>query len=404
MRIGGTFRNLKSDENPDSTGRALTADGIKVTGGVFMRNELDADVVKNKFVAEGEVRLLGATIGGNLDADGGTFRNPNPKGYALNADRIKVTRRRLSADIFVAEGEVRLHGAEVTGQLEVADAWLDALDLDSAHVTGPFVWRNIHKDRHPDFPDTEWKPSLDLTDATVGPLADQPASWPEKEELRLDGFVYDRIAAVPDAKVLIDAKARLDWLHRQPDELGYLPQPYEQLIAVMRQMGYEDQVAEVGIAKQKDLRKRGDLGWLGWIRNWFLYLVVGYGYRAWQAFIWLLVLVVVGSCVFSYAHSANVLVPSDKDAYTEYEKSKMEKLPPYYPDFHAPFYSLDVVLPFDLGQKSNWRLIERWPGDRAYWGYEFYSTNSANHRMGIAAGRGRRPGRIHQEGLSRGMG
>jgi hypothetical protein len=84
-------------------------------------------------------------------------------------------------------------------------------------------------------------------------------------------------------------------------------------------------------------------------------------------------LIVLGRWVFSRAQSGNVLVPADKGAYAVYEKTKMETLPAYYPDFHAPFYSLDVVLPFDLGQKSSWRLIERWPGDHAYWGYEFYS-------------------------------
>jgi hypothetical protein len=138
-------------------------------------------------------------------------------------------------------------------------------------------------------------------------------------------------------------------------------------------MGHEHQIAKIAIAKQKGLYERGDLGWRGKLRSWFLYLAVGYGYRAWLAFVWLFLLIVLGSCIFSSAHFANVLVPSDKDAYTEYEKSKMERLPPYYPDFHAPFYSLDVVLPFDLGQKSTWRLIERWPSDRAYWIYESYS-------------------------------
>ncbi len=159
----------------------------------------------------------------------------------------------------------------------------------------------------------------------------------------------------------------------QPDELGYLPQPYEQLIAVLRRMGHEHQVAKVAIAKQTDLRKRGDLGLWGWIQNCFLYLVVGYWYRPWPAFGWIALLVLLGTCVFSRAHSANVLVPSDQGAYTKYENSKMEKLLPYYPDFHAPLFSLDVVLPFDLGQKSNWRLIERWPGDRAYRLFELYS-------------------------------
>ena len=358
---GGTFKN--------SNGAALSADRVEVTGGVFLWNG---------FNAEGEVRLLGATIGGDLTARGGTFKNSI--GNALSADGINVHGNVFLRDKFVAEGEVRLLGAEIKGQLEVVDAWLDELNLESAEITGPFFWQDIHKDPHPDFPNKEWKPSLNLTNARVGSLADQEASWPEKGGLRLDGFVYDRITAGPtdaeaptDTRVPIDATARLRWLRLQPDWLGFRPQPYEQLIAVLRRMGHEHQVAKVAIAKQKDLYERGDLGRWGKVRSWFLYLVVDYGYRAWLAFIWLLVLVVVGSCVFSYAHSANVLVPSDKDAYTEYEKSEMEKLPPYYPDFHAPFYSLDVISPFELGQKSSWRLIERWPGDSAYWGYEFYS-------------------------------
>ncbi len=354
---GGTFKN--------SNGEAVNADGIKVTGAVFLTNG---------FSAEGEVRLLGATIGGNLEADGGTFKNlrsdknPNPTGNALSADGINVTGDVFLRGGFHAEGRVRLHGAEITGQLDVEDAWLDALVLQSGHVTGGFFWRNIHKDLHPDFPNKEWNPSLVLTDAKVGALVDEEASWPEKGRLILDGFVYDSIADGPT-----DAKTRLKWLRRQPDWLGFRPQPYEQLIAVLRRMGHEHQVAEVAIAKQKDLYERGDLGWWGRIRSWFLYLVVGYGYEPWRAFLGIFLLIAVGSCVFSYAHSANVLVPSDKEAYTEYEKSKMENLPPYYPGFHAPFYSLDVVLPFDLGQKSSWRLIERWPGDRAYRGYELYS-------------------------------
>jgi hypothetical protein len=362
---GGTFKNLKSDKNPNATGDALKADGINVTGAVFLRND---------FSAEGEVRLLGATIGGDLDATRGTFKNPNRD--ALSADGIEAHGNAFLRDKFVADGQVRLHGAEITGQLEVDDAWLDALVLESAHVTGPFLWRKIHKDPHPDFPDKKWKPSLDLTNAKVGALVDEEASWPEKGGLRLDGFVYDRIYAGPtdakaptDARVPIDAAARLRWLGLQPAKLGFRPQPYEQLIAVLRQMGHEHQVAKVAIAKQWELRKHGRLGWWGWTKNCFLYLAVGYGYRAWLAFIWLLVLVVLGSCVFSRAHSANVLVPSEHAAYADYEKSKMEELTPAYPRFHALLYSLDVVSPFDLGQKSHWRLIE----SIGYWRYEFYS-------------------------------
>ncbi len=36
-------------------------------------------------------------------------------------------------------------------------------------------------------------------------------------------------------------------------------------------------------------------------------------------------------------------------------------------------YSLDVILPFDLGQKSHWRLSEKPSGAVVYWKFEFYS-------------------------------
>lgn len=353
---GATFKN--------PNGIALIADIAKIEGSVFLTGG---------FTAEGEVRLVNATVGGDLNATGGMFKEPNGK-VVLCADGTSLRGNVFLKGGFTAAGHVRLPGAEIGGQLVVDDARLDALILEGTRVMGPFLFRNIQKESDPRFPNKEWKPFLNLTNAKVESLLDQEASWPAKGRLFLDGFVYARISAgAADAKVPTDATARLRWLRLQPEDFGFRPQPYEQLIAVLRQMGHEHQVAEIAIAKQKDLYDYGDLGRWGKFRSWFLYLAVGYGYRAWQAFIWLFLLIVLGSGVFSSAHSANVLVPSDKDAYTEYENSKMEKLPPYYPDFHAPFYSLDVVLPFDLGQKSSWRLIERRPSDRAYWIYESYS-------------------------------
>lgn len=350
---------------------AIRANGLKLDSSLFLRSG---------FHAEGEVVLRGASIGGNLDATGGTFKNPD--GDALSADGAKISGsvflrpwldpEGVVKNQFAAEGEVSLVGAEVNGQMDVDNAYLDKLNLESADITGPFFWQKIHKghkDPHPEFPEKEWNPSLGLIDAKVGALADEEASWPEEGQLRLDGFVYDRIAEGPT-----DAPARLRWLALQPKKKGrFHPQPYEQLIAVLRRMGQENQVAEVAIAKQWDLRKRGHLGPMGWFLNWFLYLAVGYGYRAWQAFIWLLVLIVIGTCVFSRAHYANVLVPSDKEAYGEYENPKTGKVPKYYPDFQAGLYSLEVISPLELGQKSSWRLIERWPGDRAYWRFKIYS-------------------------------
>jgi hypothetical protein len=88
-------------------GKALRADRIRVRGSVFLRNA---------FTAEGEVRLFGAEIGGNLECNDGKFLNAT--GSALSADRASVQGSVFLRDGFSAEGEVRLLGVQVGGNLE----------------------------------------------------------------------------------------------------------------------------------------------------------------------------------------------------------------------------------------------------------------------------------------------
>lgn len=91
----------------NASGKAIRADRIYVQGSVFLRNA---------FVAEGEVRLLGAEIGGNLECNDGTFHNAG--GRALSADRAGVQGSVFLRDGFNAEGEVRLPAAMIGGNLE----------------------------------------------------------------------------------------------------------------------------------------------------------------------------------------------------------------------------------------------------------------------------------------------
>ena len=74
-------------------GRALTADGLTVDGGLFLSS---AEVT-------GEVSLLGARVGGQLDCEGATLSNPG--GRALTADGLAV------------DGGLFLSSAEVTGEV-----------------------------------------------------------------------------------------------------------------------------------------------------------------------------------------------------------------------------------------------------------------------------------------------
>jgi sRNA-binding regulator protein Hfq len=88
-------------------GKALRADRIRIHGSLFLRNG---------FAAEGEVRLLGAEIGGNFECNDGSFANPS--GSAISGDRMNVQGSVFLRDGFSAEGEVRLLGAQVSGNLE----------------------------------------------------------------------------------------------------------------------------------------------------------------------------------------------------------------------------------------------------------------------------------------------
>jgi len=144
--VDGAFKNPAKTDVPGS-GKALNADRMKVTGSVFLRDG---------FSAEGEVRLLGAEIGGGLDCERGTFKNPAKtdvpgSGKALNADRIKVTGSVFLGDGFRSEGEVRLLGAEIGGDLNCVRGTFKnpaqkdvggsgkALSADGMKVTGSVV-------------------------------------------------------------------------------------------------------------------------------------------------------------------------------------------------------------------------------------------------------------------------
>ena len=104
--IGGSL-GCAGGEFHNQGGKALTADGLKTKGSVNLRGG---------FSAEGEVRLLGADIGGDLDCAGGEFHNQG--GNALTADGLTTKGGVFLRDGYSAEGEVRLLGAAIGGNLD----------------------------------------------------------------------------------------------------------------------------------------------------------------------------------------------------------------------------------------------------------------------------------------------
>jgi hypothetical protein len=137
-RIGGNLECTGARlENPN--GNALSADGMTVEGDVFLRQG---------FHATGEVRLLGAHIKGQLICTGARLENPN--GDALSADGMTVEGGVFLRQGFHATGAVRLLGARIGGNLECIGARLenpngDALSADGMTVEGDvFLRQGFH--------------------------------------------------------------------------------------------------------------------------------------------------------------------------------------------------------------------------------------------------------------------
>ena len=97
----------------------IEADGLIVRNAIFLRSG---------FEAVGRVRLHGAQIGGNLDCDAGTFTNPPGKNApargdeALHAERINVRDSVFLRNGFTAKGGVSLIGAQIGSVLDCSNA------------------------------------------------------------------------------------------------------------------------------------------------------------------------------------------------------------------------------------------------------------------------------------------
>jgi hypothetical protein len=320
--IGG---NLELDgatlANPD--GRALIADGLSVDQGMFCRDG---------FTAHGEIRLLGAHIGKQLSFDRATLTNMG--GLALYADALIVDQSMFCRDGFTAKGEIRMRRAHIGGSLEFVQARLtnpDGVTLDFEQLRAArLAVGNL----------AEPPELVDLIHARVDALSDDPSSWPRQAYLH--GFTYDALYEQPP----VSAHQRLAWIRHDPD--GYDPQPYEQLVAVYRRAGRDQDARTIAIAKQRARRRALPLPARAW--SLLLDLLVGYGYRTWLAALWLLGFLIAGWVVFDLAHPAYLIAP---------------RPPGERPLFHAGLYTLDLLLPIgDLNYQGAW-IAHGWA--RGFW-------------------------------------
>lgn len=309
MTVGGQLLGRGARfSNPGDV--VIFADTAEVRGGIFF---------DSGFVAEGEVRLVNATVTNQLSALATAI--VNGAGRALNADGIRVTAGTLLGEGTLVEGEANFNAADLDGGIGVtgrlASGTGTALRLTGARVRGasfigPLSLEGV----------------LDLTNASFATYIDTESRWPA--ELKLDGLSYDAIESEP----AVDVDARLRWLRRSTT--GYAPQPYDQLAASYRRHGRDDDARRVAIAKNRHRRSALPLPAKAW--NVIMHVTVGYGYRMWQALVWLAALLALGTLVFDQTHP---------------EQFEPAKDPP--PEFHGFTFALDSLVPvINLHQRDAW--------------------------------------------------
>jgi hypothetical protein len=251
--------------------------------------------------------------------------------------------------------------------------------------------------------------AVSLNGAHVAELDDHPDNWPDRDNLFLDGFTYDRIKGTVSTSL-----ARMDWL-----EAGsyfgteFRPQPYSQYAKFLRDTGHDEDARRVLYTREclrhasarVQLRATGDtfagpknLWSLFW--GFLLRIVVGYGHYPFRSVFALAVLIALAILPAhlaweegSFAPNAAPVVVSDdwsRFASTEGRPAAVwagDVVPTgsdLAPDawraiapgrdwetFNRYAYGFDVVIPIiDFGQTDAWApsTNREWWGWHLWWG------------------------------------
>jgi hypothetical protein len=345
--IGATINgqlNLHNSRFMATQEHAITADGVQVGGDVTCTAGLQVT---------GELRMLGSRVGGQVGLEGAQLSNPG--GVALSCDQAQLTGGLFCRNGFLAQGTVRLDGATIASQVSFIGATLQglpgaaAISAEGANINH-LLLRNIG---------LKSQGIVDLGGAHVSYLADHPDAWDPFTGVILTDLTYERIAT--DSWT---ANGRLGWISKQS---SYAPQPYEQLAAVLRSQGHQDDARTILIAKQHQR-------WLANRRQlWRLpiLLLLGGGYRPLQRTVpILLAIYLLGSCyILPHARNAGAVVASRAPAHSTADAGKAtlstaaapiratERCPADYPCFSPWAYAGDVSVPLIHSRQTDYWVI-----------------------------------------------
>jgi hypothetical protein len=267
----------------------LEMDGIQIAGHLFMRSA-DGNVASFK-----DVVLRGAKIGGQLSMSG-----------AKVTGQLNMQSAQIGEALFLRDGEfasINLTRAIIDSHVLMEKAnFKGPVIMTGAQIKGDLVF-DTKKDNASIWGDGS---ILDLRNLRVGALqAGGPEVWPKKENLYLDGLIYERLGGVRinDARGMghWTGKEYVDWLSRM--KILSL-QPYELTGKILREMGRKGEAEEVLLAGRERLREQE-----GGVTAFLLNYLIGHGFAYGRALFWVAVMTMLGALLIFVSPSNRAVPP-----------------------------------------------------------------------------------------------
>lgn len=291
---GATLRS------PDGTAdqAALIADGARFDGSAYFKED---------FTCQGGISLVNAQVGGEFTVEQKQDEHGPGNRCTLSAAGLSVAR---DANLDVA-GKVDLSGADIAGDLTLSLARLDAgKDRAAAANLGGLSADTLTLRGRPS------RGLLDLSRAKVSLLCDRKKDWEKDVPIVLEGLEYRDIAAADarDGKEAFPYRLRwlekgTQWAREGEDEagqdeyaqVGFTPQPYQQLAEVYRSAG-KDREARRVLHTMYRRHARASSWRQPFIRIWngAQDIFVGYGYRPDFTIAWIVGLAVAAALMFGH--------------------------------------------------------------------------------------------------------
>jgi hypothetical protein len=365
---------------------AIILDNATIGGSIFFRHG---------FVSKGRVQLVSTKIGGNFDCSHGSF-DGTENGFALVADNSTIDGNVYFSMGFEAKGEVRLAGTVIKGNLEC-----NYRKFENQYSSALSCYNTIIKGDLQIDEDFKIIGNLFLIGTKIGQLVDSEACWPDEGQLFLDGIQIGRFTGSAPTS----GESRVRWLQLQsPMHLKhhFKPQPWEETIRVLREMGHNEDSRIVAIAKQDQLHNADPANWrhqwrrpfstqlsngtrarfslVGWLLHGAWGRLAGYGYQPLKLVGWMVLVWLIGSGAFWLGMKGGYMAPTSPIVVTDIEIDAAcdagpnagdkswtlcKELPDEYSTFQPMAYSLDLILPvISLQQDTEWAPVV---GDTYHW-------------------------------------